>query len=120
MLADTTGGVDCYFNGLSEVDQLERANEYLRRRQAQSLQDGNAVGALRFSRDRSLLLLGFWRAFRSDELTRLRIEDVEVIAGRGLTCRLHRSKGDREFKGRTFHCPAVQSMPTSNGSRWLD
>jgi integrase len=93
-----------------ELAQLERVNQRLVDRHATALGAGNAVDVLRLTRDRSLLLLGFWRAFRSDELTRMQVEDVEVVAGKGLTCRLHRSKGDREFEGRTFHCPALSRL----------
>jgi site-specific recombinase XerD len=93
-----------------ELDQLDRVNAHLQGLQMEALQQGTPVEVLRLTRDRSLLLLGFWRAFRSDELTRVRIEDVEVVAGKGLTCRLPRSKGDREFEGRTFHCPALSRL----------
>lgn len=104
-----------------ELDQLERVNQHLLERQAQALESGDPVGLLRLARDRSLLLLGFWRAFRSDELTRMRIEDVEVIPGTGLTCRLHRSKGDREFEGRTFHCPALSKLcPVEAYLEWIE
>ena len=33
------------------------------------------------ARNRSLLLLGFWRAFRSDEPTRIHLQDVQVVSG---------------------------------------
>jgi hypothetical protein len=40
---------------------------------------------LRAGRDLTLLLLslGFWRAFRSDDLCRVRIETSQLIGGRG-------------------------------------
>jgi site-specific recombinase XerD len=65
---------------------------------------------LRFTRDRALLLLGFWRGFRGDELTRLQVEHVDAQAGRGMTCFLPQSKGDREARGRTFKAPALQHL----------
>lgn len=103
-----------------ELEQLERVNADLERRQAAALQAGRTVDVLRITRDRSLLLLGFWRAFRSDELTRMQIEDTEAVAGKGLTCRLHRSKGDREFEGRVFHCPALSRLcPVDAYREWV-
>lgn len=102
-----------------ELEQLERVNQNLLDRQAQALERGDPVGGLRYARDRSLLLMGFWRAFRSDELTRLQLEDVEVVAGKGLTCFLHRSKTDREFEGRTFHCPSLSRLcPVEAFQEW--
>lgn len=103
-----------------ELEQLERVNAHLQRRQAGALQQGKPLDALRAARDRSLLLLGFWRAFRSDEITRVQIEDVEMVADKGLTCRLHRSKGDREFEGRLFHCPALSRLcPVEAYREWI-
>lgn len=103
-----------------ELKQLECLNEHLHQRQQLALQQGQPIKVLRAARDRSLVLLGFWRAFRSDELTRMQIEDVEVVPGKGLTCRLHRSKGDREFEGRTFHCPALSRLcPVEAYREWV-
>ena len=104
-----------------ELEQLEQVNADLQRRQLEALQRSLAVEVLRIARDRSLLLLGFWRAFRSDELTRMRLEEVEVAASEGLTCHLHRSKGDREFEGRTFHCPALSRLcPVEAYREWVE
>lgn len=47
------------------------------------------------TRNRSLMLLGFWRGFRSDELVNLRVENIEVTPGQGMACYLGRTKGDR-------------------------
>lgn len=104
-----------------ELEQLERVNAELQRRQLEALQQGLPINVLRAARDRSLLLLGFWRAFRSDELTRMRIEDVKVVDDKGLTCWLRRSKGDREFEGRTFHCPALSRLCAVEAYReWIE
>lgn len=102
-----------------ELAHLERVDAQLQRRRAEALQAGRPIQALRVTRDRALLLLGFWRAFRSDELTRLQLEDVEILAGKGLTCKLHRSKGDRELDGRTFQCPALSRLcPVEAFTEW--
>ena len=41
-------------------------------------QAGDHAAGLRHTRNRALLLLGFWRGFRGDELARLRVEDVHA------------------------------------------
>ncbi len=60
-----------------EKEHLEHVHQHLLERQTTALDAENPVDLLRLTRDRSLLLLGFWRAFKSDELTRMRIEDVD-------------------------------------------
>jgi integrase len=65
---------------------------------------------LRYTRDRALLLLGFWRGFRGDELARLQVQYVDAVACKGMSCFLPQSKGDREARGRTFKAPALQEF----------
>lgn len=75
---------------------------------------------LRYTRDRALLLLGFWRGFRSDELCRLRIEHVTIAPGEGLTLFLPISKGDRHNEGRTCRAPALRALcPVEAVADWL-
>lgn len=71
---------------------------------------GDRAAQLRHTRDRALLLLGFWRGFRGDELARLRIEHVTAVAGEGMTCFLAQSKTDRDARGRTFKAPALRTL----------
>ncbi|MFI5445885.1 site-specific integrase [Polaromonas sp. UC242_47] len=87
---------------------------------------GNAQGAgdrpalLRHTRNRSLMLLGFWRGFRSDELVNLRVENTQVTPGEGLACYLGRSKGDRQLQGRVFKCPALSRLcPVTAFNAWI-
>lgn len=76
----------------------------------------------RDDRDRVLLLLGFWGAFRASELTALRIEDV-TLEPQQLLVRVRRSKEDQLGRG------AVVSIASSAESalcarravqRWLE
>lgn len=71
---------------------------------------GAATLRLRACRDRLLLLLGFWRAFRSEELCRLRLEFIEVEPGKGLQIFLPSSKTDRANQGRTLRVPALKRL----------
>jgi integrase len=76
---------------------------------------------LRHVRDRALLLLGFWRGFRGDELTRLQVEYIEAVAGTGMTLYLPYSKGDRHALGRTFKAPALASLcPVEAYLAWIE
>lgn len=75
---------------------------------------------LRAVRDRALLLLGFWRAFRSDDLCRLRIETNQLVVGEGLSLFLSSSKSDRDFQGRTVSVPALKRLcPVQAYEDWL-
>jgi len=71
-------------------------------------------------RDKALILLGFWRAFRSDEITRLHIEDIHNHPNQGLEIHLQRSKSDRTSSGRTFRVPALSTLcPVQAYDDWL-
>ena len=65
---------------------------------------------LRAKRDTALILLGFWRGFRSDELCRLEIEHVQATPGAGISLYLPRSKSDRDNLGKTYQTPALLRM----------
>jgi integrase len=76
---------------------------------------------LRRTRDQAMLLLGFWRGFRSDELTSLRIENIAVEQGVGMTCFFPQSKADRHSAGRSFQCPALSKLcPVTAFARWKE
>ncbi|NEX63348.1 site-specific integrase [Noviherbaspirillum galbum] len=66
--------------------------------------------ALRSRRDKALLLLGFWRGFRGDELASLRVEHVNASAGQGMSCYFPKTKGDRAYQGSTFKVSALRKL----------
>ena len=72
--------------------------------------DGDRSMSLRARRDRALILLGFWRGFRSDELLRLRLKDITVIPDEGIQLYLPRSKGDRQAAGIIHTLPALSRL----------
>ncbi|WP_081975047.1 site-specific integrase [Novilysobacter arseniciresistens] len=81
---------------------------------------GDHAGQLRHLRDRALVALGFWRGFRGDELIRLQAEHVRIVPGRGMTCFLPRSKGDRQHQGTTFKVPALsRCCPVIATQDWI-
>lgn len=103
-----------------QLDTLQRIDSWLKQATSTEKARGNRAGELRHIRDRALLLLGFWRGFRADELVRLCIEHIVVESGKGLTCFLPRSKADRNAEGRTFLCPALSRLcPVSAYEEWL-
>jgi integrase len=80
-----------------------------------------AVERLRASRDQALILMGFWRAFRSDDLCRLRIEHIQVRTGKGLEIFLGSSKTDRLNQGRTVGVTALKRLcPVQAYEAWLE
>lgn len=103
-----------------ELDVLQQVDDWLDRGIAIARSQGDRSRQRRHTRDRALMLLCFWRGFCADELVQLRIEHVTVDAGTGLTCYQPRSKGDREFAGRTFQCPALSRLcPVAAFEAWI-
>ena len=86
---------------------------------AQELVDRKSL--LHCRRDRALILLGFWRAFRSDDLCRLRVEFIQARGGEGMTLFLPSSKGDRDNRGQSFSVPALARLcPVQAYLDWID
>lgn len=103
-----------------ELEILQCISEWLIQAEAAAIVRGDSSDAIRHSRDRALVLLGFWRGFRADELVNLRIEFIEITPGEGMTCFLPRSKGDRQLEGRKFSCPALSRLcPVEAVENWL-
>jgi len=103
-----------------ELEILRGVADWLTSATAAAVSRGDSANALRHTRDRALVLLGFWRGFRSDELANLRIEFMEIKPGEGLTCFLPRSKGDRNLEGRSYSCPALSRLcPVEAVEDWL-
>ena len=103
-----------------QLAQLESLNAWLEEQIADAEQRGDRRLHLKHLRDRSLVLLGFWRAFRSDELSRLRVEHVTIERGHGMTLHLPRTKGDRALKGTEFKAPALPRLcPVSAYEAWV-
>ncbi len=103
-----------------ELELLQRVSDWLMEAATAAQARGNAGEELRHTRNRALLLLGFWRGFRSDELVNLSIEFIEINSGEGMTLFLARSKTDRQLEGRRFACPALSRLcPVEAVETWL-
>lgn len=103
-----------------ELEVLEQVDRWLVDSIERYQRQGDNASTLRFTRDRSLILLGFWRGFRSDELVRLTVENVQIVSTEGMTCYLDRSKGDRQTLGKTHKCPSLSRMcPVAAFAQWV-
>ena len=91
-----------------EIDQLEVVDAWLANAILKAQMQSNRSVERQCLRNRALLLLGFWRGFRSDELIRLKFENLQIIPGEGLTCYLERSKGAQI--GRYAHAKQYKRM----------
>lgn len=104
-----------------ELEVMERVSDWLLASQVTARKLGRKPELLRRTRDRSLLLLGFWRAFRADELTNMRFEEVEAKRGAGLTFRPRRTKTVEEGEERAFRCPALSRLcPVDAYLDWVE
>ena len=93
-----------------QLNVLEQIIGYLDQQALQAQQTENYAKHLRAVRDKALVLMGFWRAFRSDELSRLHIEHLEFVPGEGMIAYLPRSKTDRTNQGQAFRLPELQRL----------
>jgi integrase len=83
-------------------------------------QQHNNCSDLPYLRNKALLLLGFWRGFRGDELTRLRVEHVDVALGEGMTCYFPQTKSDRYYRGTSFKVPTLLRLcPVDAYTAWV-
>ncbi|HXI19059.1 MAG TPA: site-specific integrase, partial [Chloroflexota bacterium] len=103
-----------------QLTQLEQLVAWLDARLARASAVGDTRTHATHARDKALLLIGFWRGFRSDELSRMRVEHVEVEPGRGMTVFLPRTKADRAQHGTTFKAPALSRLcPVAAFETWI-
>jgi integrase len=103
-----------------QIGQLDQVDGCL----ADAVERAHAAGdrpvALRHLRDRALFLLGFWRGFRGDELSRLRVEHIRIVPGEGMECYVPRTKTDRHLKGQTFRAPQLTRLcPVNAYQEWI-
>lgn len=104
-----------------QLTQLARVVDWLEVTADTSRAQGDRAAELRCLRDRALVLLGFWRGFRGDELLRVRVEHLRLVAGEGMTCFLPRSKGDRQAAGTTYKVPALSRLcPVTATMAWVE
>ncbi len=103
-----------------QLEQLEMVAQWLDGQIATAAAAGDRAAQLRCARDKAVLLLGFWRGFRGDELTRLQVEYINITVDEGMTCFLPHTKGDRSHKGTMFKAPALARLcPVEAYAAWI-
>ncbi|BBQ03136.1 site-specific integrase [Paraburkholderia fungorum] len=103
-----------------QLAQLELLMAWLDDQITDATEMGGARTHITYIRNKALVLLGFWRGFRSDELSRLRIEHITIEPGRGMTLFLPHTKGDRSQLGTTFGAPALSRLcPVAAYEAWI-
>ena len=103
-----------------QIDQLMLVDQWLTTGADAAQAQGERASEQRYRRNKALFLLGFWRGFRGDELTRLQIEHIHVTPGEGMTCYLPRTKGDRQYKGGNFKVPLLSRLcPVTAYEDWI-
>lgn len=102
------------------IRHLEQAVEWLESEAAAALDRGDYKTLLRHRRSVAMVLIGFWRGFRGDELARLTVENTKAYSGEGITFFLSHTKGDRQYEGTTFQTPALTMLcPVEAYINWI-
>ena len=102
-----------------QLAQLEQLVAWLDGQIVAASTAGNSRQLQVLTRNKALVLIGFWRGFRSDELSRLQIEHITVEPGRGMTIFLPRTKTDRNHVGTTHKAPALSRLcPVAAYEAW--
>jgi integrase len=90
-----------------EIRELQAVVETNDRLRSEALQRGDYARVMRCSRDKALILLAFWRGFRSSELSDLLIENITLVPNVELSMFLPRAKTVSSDEGATFTVPAL-------------
>lgn len=99
---------------------LLRICDKLEAEKRNAIDTGSQEAILRTHRDLSMILLGFWQAFRSDELSRIDVAHVQANRSQGISIFLPHSKTDREVRGKTYSMGALRAYcPASAYLDWL-
>ncbi|MCB1567704.1 MAG: site-specific integrase [Xanthomonadales bacterium] len=103
-----------------QLVDLERIDAHCRDAAREACLRKDRSSELRAVRDRALVLLGFWRAFRADDLANLQIEHVSMRASEGMALFVPTSKADRENLGRAIQVPALTRLcPVEAMAEWI-
>lgn len=103
-----------------QLEQLGQVADWLESAAVVAQDRDDTASVLRHLRDRALVLLGFWRGFRGDELIRFQVQHLQIVPGQGMICFLPHSKGDRQNAGRSFKVPALSRWcPVTATTAWI-
>lgn len=103
------------------IEKLRKMIDYLDTAERAAISAGDFAKQLAASRNRALVLIGFWRAFRSDELSRIEAHNITVIPDRDMRIFLRKTKHDRDALGQEFIVPAlIELCPVRAYTHWLE
>lgn len=103
-----------------QLDQLSQVIKAIDQIALQAAQSNDRGELLRQLRNKALILVGFWRGFRSDELSRLRVENIQVVPNEGMSLFLSRTKSDRQNAGQLYKTPALSRLcPVTAYADWI-
>lgn len=103
-----------------QIDQLEHLIAWMDRLLITARQNNDMPAILKCTRDKALVLLGFWKGFRSDELCRLRVGQIEIVPAEGMILHLSQTKTDHANQGSTFKVPMLSRLcPVAAYQDWI-
>jgi integrase len=103
-----------------QVHQLQKVIDAIDEQLLLATTQNNPKPLLQLTRDKALLLIAFWRGFRSDELSSIKIEHVTVYPNEGMDLFIPSSKTDRFNTGRHLKLPALTNLcPVDAFLDWL-
>lgn len=103
-----------------QLSQLQQVVGWLETEANRAHDWGDHKHEVRHRRSIALVLIGFWRGFRGDELARLEIEHTHAASGEGISFFLPYTKGDREHQGATYQTPALKMLcPVEAYINWI-
>jgi site-specific recombinase XerD len=101
------------------LEHLEHINHWLENQMTLAAANNDQTLLLKSSRDRALILLGFWRGFRSDELSRLEVQHMTLIPNEGMSLYLSQTKTHPQ--GVTYKVPALTRLcPVAACQQWIN
>jgi site-specific recombinase XerD len=99
------------------LTQLEQVDQWLEEQIKQADMAGDSATQLKATRDRAIILLGFWRGFRSDELSLLEVQHITVMPSEGMSVYLPKTKTQQ---GVTFGAPVLSRLcPVNAYLQWI-
>ncbi|BCG24974.1 TPA: hypothetical protein ACXLB5_005084 [Pseudomonas aeruginosa] len=105
----------------TQLDQLELVHCWMAMQARVAEKADDRAELLRCRRDIALLLIGFWRGFNGDQLSRLRVEHIQYEPRVAIRVYLPRVRAGRRFAEQAFSLPALNRLcPVQAYADWLD
>lgn len=104
-----------------QLDQLELVHSRLAMNARLAEKAADWAEVMRCRRDIAMLLIGFWRGFSGDELSRLLVEHIQYEPGVAMRVYLPRRRPGYRYAEKTFSLPALNRLcPVQAYVDWLE